>query len=424
MIELEELMDYYDEIKNMEMNADSINEKNLEKLRYNLCSIIILILMVNILENNRKQHLNRFFNGIKEIKFDENFIISIIKKIMEIFSKSIDTKKIPVNKNMNNDMYNKNNKQQGKKNSSSNNTNITSENFSYMNFYEDLFEFILILLKKIINKDEENNNNINNIIIKKQEENDKERQGENPLIIYSNVQNKIKFELINILFIIEELLNTQINVEKKISFGIIYCLINFVKLIHIITFDDKLIDLYKEQKILYLFENIIELCKKSRLLNTNIYINPNEKTSSIYKTIPETVLDVCIKLITSDKIITDSKEIKEEKLDKLKLLEILYEIYLTEKKSNNQRNKKFDENKISYNDIYRYLFSKKLTNIESDIVKLNKEKIYQKYFPQFGKELIIIYNNNNLLLSKEKKFNCNFITFNVEKIYKFYMKFI
>ena len=53
---------------------------------------------------------------------------------------------------MNNDMYNKNNKQQGKKNSSSNNTNITSENFSYMNFYEDLFEFILILLKKIINK--------------------------------------------------------------------------------------------------------------------------------------------------------------------------------------------------------------------------------------------------------------------------------
>ena len=409
---LEELMDYYDEIKYLEMKTDSINEKNLEKLRHNLCSIIILILMVNILENNRKLHLNRFFNDIKEIKFDENFIISIIKKIMEIFSKSIDPKKIPLNKNMNNDLNNKNNGQQGKKNSSSNNTNITFENFSYMNFYEDLFEFILILLKKIINKDEENNN-IN-----------KENQGENPPIIHFNEQNKIKFELINILFIIEELLNTQINVEKKISFGIIYCLINFVKLIHIITFDDKLIDLFKEQKFLYLFENILELCKKSKLLYTTIYINPNGKTSSIYKTIPETVLDVCIKLITSDKIITDSKEIKDEKLDKIKLLEILYEIYLTEKKSNNQRNKKFDENKIRslfcYNDIYRYLFSKKLTKIESDIVKLNKEKIYQKYFPQFGKELIIIYNNNNILLSKEKKFNCNFITFNVEKIYKFY----
>ena len=409
---LEELMDYYDEIKYLEIKTDSINEKNLEKLRHNLCSIIILILMVNILENNRKLHLNRFFNDIKEIKFDENFIISIIKKIMEIFSKSIDPKKIPLNKNMNNDLNNKNNGQQGKKNSSSNNTNITFENFSYMNFYEDLFEFILILLKKIINKDEENNN-IN-----------KENQGENPPIIHFNEQNKIKFELINILFIIEELLNTQINVEKKISFGIIYCLINFVKLIHIITFDDKLIDLFKEQKFLYLFENILELCKKSKLLYTTIYINPNGKTSSIYKTIPETVLDVCIKLITSDKIITDSKEIKDEKLDKIKLLEILYEIYLTEKKSNNQRNKKFDENKIRslfcYNDIYRYLFSKKLTKIESDIVKLNKEKIYQKYFPQFGKELIIIYNNNNILLSKEKKFNCNFITFNVEKIYKFY----
>ena len=422
--EVEDLINYYDEIKNMELKTDSDLEVKLEKLRYNLCSAIILILMVNILECNRKQHLNLFFNEIKQIEFDESLIISITKKIMDIFSRNIDSKINPQIKNMNNDLNIKNNILKRKKSISSNST-TSSETFNYMNFFEDLFEFILILLKKVIYKDKDNNS-INNENLDKKEENNKENKRESALIINSNNQDRIKFELINIIFIIEEMVNSKINSEKKITFSTIYCLVNFVKLIHIITFDNKLINLFEEQKFLYFFGNFLELCEKTKLLYTNIYLNPYEKsTSFIYKTIPETILDVCIKLITSDKIITDITNSKEERLNKRKLLENLYEIYLTEKKSGDiKKEKKGDENKkrslFCFNDLYNYLFTKKISNIENDIAKLNKDNKYHKYFPQFGKELSLIYNINNVLLIKEKKFNCNFITFNVEKIYKFY----
>ena len=44
----------------------------------------------------------------------------------------------------------------------------------------------------------------------------------------------------------------------------------------------------------------------------NYYINPNEKKSTILKTIPESIMDICIKIITSD-IIKDNKEYKSHK---------------------------------------------------------------------------------------------------------------
>ena len=149
--------------------------------------------------------------------------------------------------------------------------------------------------------------------------------------------DKIKLDLINLIFFVEEMISAHIN-NHNIQITTLYCLINLIKFIHIITFDDKLIDLYKEDKYLIFFKSFLESCDNSKIIYTNYYINPYEKNTNISKTIAETILDICIKILTSD-IIKDNKNIKniknyqkEEKLTKNDILDMLYDIFLKEKK--------------------------------------------------------------------------------------------
>ena len=428
--EIVELINYLIEenINNRENKLDSNNEnceENNEKFKKDFWTLIILILIENIYEKNRKKHLNLFIKIINEIKLNDQLIITITNELIKIFEANLESKNMSVIKNINNineinDINNKDNKKQRKKSNSSN--IITSENFNYSNFYEDIFDFILILFRNIFCKKEEKKDikdnslqkeNINNNIINK----------EPPLIEWNNI-DRIKLELINLIIFIEEMINGQIN-NDNIQITTIYCLINLIKLFHIITFDKDLINLYKEDKFLLLFKNILELCYNSKIIYTNYYICPNEKSSSIFKTIPETIMDICIKLITSEKIKTDknNKGFKEEIMNNNIILNTLYDFFLKEKQTKKDKKGKENNSKnrslFCYNDIYRFFFSRKITNIENELNKINKEKILMKYFPKFGKELIKIYKIHNIVLNKEKTFNYNFITFNIEKIYKF-----
>ena len=423
--EIVELINYFEEnINSKEIKLDSnneSNEENNEKFKNDFYSLIILILISNIFEKNRKKNMNLFFKIINEIKLNDQLFISITNEMIKIFGSNLESKNMTVIKNINeiNDINYKDNKKQRKK-SSSNNVNITSENFNFSYFYEDIFDFILILIRKIFCKKDEKKDikdiqkeNIENIII--YEESSKKNQ---------SIIGRIKLEFVNLIIFIEEMISGQIN-NDNVQITTIYCLLNLIKLFHIITFDKDLIDLYKEDKFLLLFKNLLELCYNSKIIYTNYYISPNEKSSSIFKTIPETIMDICIKLITSDTIKADinKKGYKEEIMNNKIIMEFLYEIFLKEK--HNKKDKKEKENNdkkrslFCYNDIYRFLFSRKISNIEGELNKINKEKILMKYFPKFGKELIKVYKIHNILSNKEKSFNCNFITFNIEKIYKF-----
>jgi hypothetical protein len=70
-----------------------------------------------------------------------------------------------------------------------------------------------------------------------------------------------------------------------------------------------------------------------------------------------------------------------------------------------------------YNDLYRYFFSKKITNIDNELKNINKNKILMKNANKFGDDFKYIYQLNNLLNEKRKKYNFNFVTFNLYKIY-------
>ena len=423
--EIVELINYLeDNINNKEIKLDSNNESNEDnndKFKNELYSLIILILINNIFEKNKKKNFNLFIKIINEIKLNDQLFIPITNEMIKIIGSNLETKNMTVIKNINeiNDINNKDSKKQRKK-SSSNNVIITSENFNFSNFYEDIFDFILILFRKIFCKKDSKKDikdtqteNITNIIINK-ESSQKDQIG----------IERIKLELINLIIFIEEMISGQIN-NDNVQITTIYCLINLIKLFHIITFDKDLIDLFKEDKFLLLFKNILELCYNSKIIYTNYYICPNEKSSSIFKTIPEAIMDICIKLITSDKIKSDTnkKGYKEEIMNNNIIMDFLYEIFLKEKHNKKDKKGKENNNKkrslFCYNDIYRLIFSKKISNIEGELNKINKDKILMEYFPKFGKEFIKIYKIQNILLNKEKTFNYNFITFNVEKIYKF-----
>ena len=382
--EIEEMINYYEEIKNSEHKLDINSDENSEELRNNLSSIIIVIWIVSTLERNNKKTFMSLLKEIKQIEIDNDFFMLILNVITEIISKNFNSQKISV---------------------------FNSEN--YMIFYEDIFEFILTLLNK----------KSNNIIKNEQEENKKDNKANSPQIVHSDRQER-KYELINIIYLMKEIINSEISLNKKITISIIYCLINFVKFFHIIIFDNNLMDLFDNYKFLHIFFDILVLCLKTKIIYINIYIKLNEKSLSIYKTIPETILDICIKLITSDKLETDNNN-SNEKLNKRKLIDLLYEIFLNEKKNPKKTSTKINENQkrtlFCYNDIYKYLLSKKFTNIQNDFKSLTKEKILKKYFPfGFEEEFLTMY-RINLLLKEDKRFKCNFLTFNIEKICKFYL---
>ena len=413
--ELTELSYYFEEINNKEIDSDltiETNEKKDEKFKNDLLSLILTILLNNIFDKNIKQNFNNFCNLIKQNELNDFLFLSIINETIRIFSNNLDFKNMSAIKNSQN---NNSNKKEG-----SVNNNSIYENFDFMKYYEDLFGFILILFKKKFAKKEENNkfNPQNN-----ENENEKEIKKDEIVGIINpmnrNNPNKIEIDLINLLFFIEETLSAKIN-NKQIEITTAYCLLNLIKFFHIITFDDKLIVLYKENKFQLLFRTMLDSCYRSKILYTNYYINPSEKQSAIPKTIPESIMDICIKVISSNIIKVSNKNNKihqEIILNNDIILNIMKEIFLNEKK-----NKKENENKkrtlFCYNDIYRYIFSRKINNIVNELNRINKEKIFVKNFPKFGEELILTYFINNLL-NKENQFKYNFITFNIEKIYKY-----
>ena len=418
--EIMELINYFIEVmKNKEVNLDNNNENNeesQEKFKNNLCSLILTILLSCIFEKNIKQNLTTFCNEIKKIELNDYILIKIIREIINIFGRTFDSNKMLVIKNMDN----KNNDKATKKNSS-NSINIEEEDFDFMSFYEDLFYFILVLFEMKFCKEEINNNNI-------QEDNKNKIINNNNEQINMIRQDKTKLELINLMFYIEQTVSNHIN-NNNIQITTVYCLINLIKLFHIIIFDNKLISLFSEYKILVLFNNILESCKNSKIMYTNYYIKPYNKSSSILKTIPETIMDICIKLITSNITKKNNKNnYQEDILTNGMIIDILNEIYLNEninkkgnkkEKNENNKNKENDVKSLyCYNDIYRYLLSQKITNIDDETYKMNKNKIFKANFPKLVKEVKTVYKIYKYL-NKEKTFNYNFITFNIEKIYKF-----
>ena len=402
--EINELIKYLNIICNIEPNDDFQ-----ESERNNISKLVISIILKCIFEKNKDKNFFSFCNEIKQMDLNDILFSYIINEILNLFSTYMDSN----NSNIIINIEENTNKRSRKVSNASYNP---LDNFDYINFFDNLFDFILILINKYFSKKDF----YLNINTKNKEENQKISNFE-----ITNTQikpNLIIQELINLIFFIEEMINAHIN-NKTTQITTILSLLNLIKLMHILVLDDKLIELFNEDKFTDLFKSLIESCIKSKIIYTNFYINPYEKSLLIQKqkTIPEALLDILMKLIKSDliKYNKDENKVKENKLIKNDIIFFLNEIFLINIKTSGIKEGENKRSLFCYNDLYRYFFSKKITNVESELKSINKKKDLTKNFNKFGDDFIYLYNINNILSGKIKQFNFNFITFNLEKIYRY-----
>jgi hypothetical protein len=265
--EILNLINYFSEIvNNKEHNLDLVNEneevKNSqtipEKITNNLSSLIISILLDAILKKDKKKYFNNFCTEIKQAELNDQMFMSIINNLYQIITENLSYETSPI----------KNTKSSNTNSKSKSNSNIPKiDEIDFRSFYEDLFDFILMLFKKKFekNENESKNNEIENI--------------EKENIINKDIRNKpdeVKLNLINLVVFIEEMINGYINNKNTFQIGVLYCLLNLIKLFHIITFDEKLMNIYLEEKFLVLFKIILDLLIKSKILFINFFINPYE----------------------------------------------------------------------------------------------------------------------------------------------------
>ena len=402
--EIDELIRYFKNLCESEINGDDKND---------LSKIVITILLKCIFEKNQNKNFTNFHREIKELNLNDDLVIYIINEILTIFSNIDEKSPIKII------IFDENNNKKARKISNANDK--ISYNFDYNSFFDNLFEFILLLLRKYFNKKD--------IPLSNDQKNKHESLKESKFELHldQNKPNRIILEIVNLIFFIEEMANAYIinNPNRSIKISTVFSLLNIIKFIYILVFDEKLIELLNEEKFNVIIENTIECCIQSKIIYTNILLTLSEKNLIItnLKTIPETLLDILMHLINSD-VIKNNKDESEEKNKKGNyitnndIIRYLNDIFLIKKKSTGQKTEENKKSLFCYNDIYRYFFSKKITNEETELKEINKNKILMKHFPKFGFDFIYLYNINVILVGT-KKFKYNFITFNTEKIYKY-----
>ena len=395
-IEITHLLNYTeDEIMNydVENTEEEKNDINLIKIKHNLFIIIIKILIRFIYEKQKKKNLELFCGLIKHSEIDDDVLMAILNELTKIFTKSLENK---INFSLDNDR-NISNSSSNKEDININ--NLTNEKISEFNSH--LFDFIFLLLHKIYDINETSSistlkYNLNSI--------------------NSGGKDKKKLEIINLLLFIDLTLAPLIK-ERKIQNMTIFCFMNLFKLIYKIIFDETISNLLLENNFLCLLQNFLEICYNSKgIIYSNIYLIFNEDNEIIRKTFSESLLDLSIKLILSDKIKDGIKEKKEHiEYSKVSILKKTDNFFLI--KQDKIKNKDKDNHSLFfYIDCIRLMIKKMNLNSNSyvDTKKLDFSNIHE-IFPNIDedcKNSVNIYK----LIKNEKLFEYNFTTFNLLKI--------
>ena len=325
-------------------------DKVTQDLKIRICSLISCILVDLIFNKDSKnstiiidlvyKKLNEFSNNNKILCSTINEVKNIIEGLFQInISKAFEKG--------NNGKYLKYKE------------NITN----YMNFYWNIFNFIIILFKNLIGENENSRKEIK-----------EDANFDNKRIQMKNTINF--YNIFSLLIDIEEILRNNIT-KKETNIHCIYCLINFIKFYHYIIFNEKYIITFLEKGFIDNLLQVINLCSKKYLINSNQLFIVNINDSENSKTIIEIVLEIYFQLFFND---CYSKETYKS------LISSIYILY------DNKFEKDKTYTKFYINDYYRYILTKK---------KLNDKEIKLK-------NNII---NNNISSTEGGQFDNNFTTF-------------
>ena len=347
--------------------------KNKKIIFNQFISIIMRIIYTKKRLSKKTPLVNEFKKLIQKVDITNELITSITDEIKNIFDFTIGASKNNSNSYNKKTSFDKNEKK-GKYYSSEELKNIS-------NFYSEIFDLILFLFEYPNNK-----NNSKNIKSDNYEDKIYELLLIIQMLIKGNIDNTINNNSKNQN-------NINYNDDNNVTFTIdtIYCLIYFVKFYNTILFKR----FYQERYIFHFLE-ICELCDKSCLINSNILV----ELDNCYKTVLEIILDICLYYFTK----ISKKVIKENTDDYISQQTSIFN-YLKKLFPNiNTKSKEVKQKyTVFYNNDYLRLMSENFLNENKKTKKDNK---YAEYEKEFSNYKII----DNLLLN-EDKFNLNFSTF-------------
>ena len=374
--------------------TSEIKDENIIKNKNNafnkLVSILMKIIFTKKRTNKNTEIVKLFKKIIQNVDITSELIITITEEIKDIIDYYMGASK---------------NKKYNKKNSldkiEKNKKNYSSEELKYISkFYSEIFDLILYFLEYPVSN--KNINNITNIDIYEEKLFDLLELIE--MMIKANIENSKSIYSEDK----KELIFNYNDYHDVFTIDTIYCLIYFLKFYYNILFKK----LYPEKYIIN-FINICKLCSKSCLINSNILIELNDSSS---KTILEIILDVCMNYVIKScqhfynplKI----EEINNLKEENIKNEQILIYDYLNEllPKINIKGKELKKKYSIFFHNDYIRLLSENFINDSKKKVK--KDPKYSEYIKEFSNCRII----NHLLLN-EQKFNYNFTTFFLIKVY-------
>ena len=345
-------------------NTETKNEKEVSNKR-NLLNKLICILIRIIYSKQRigrNDTILRYFKKLLE-KVDKtnDFIITIINEIINVFYHIFGANNSKNNKEKKQNIYGK------------------EELKNLSNFYYEIFDLILYFLEyPYDNNDKKNMNNINieKIIAD----------------LLSTITNLIKP-------IIENINNNYIVIRDN-YIDIIFCIISFLKFYHDIFFK-------KTYSMEYIqnFELICDLCCKSSLIHSSILIEI-DNISGITKTPLEIILDICIfyLTLTSSKYcenLADNDITKEEITDEQRIIyDLLNKIFFP--KFNYDSKDESNKYTIFFINDYLRLLS---TNYP---IHSNKRPKNDQFYSIFLKEFILYQNIDKIFANQQKyTFNCS-----------------
>jgi len=298
-------------------------DKVTQDLKIRICSLISCILVDLIFNKDSKNAsiiIDHVYKKLNEFSNNNKILCSTINEVKNIIEGLF---QINTSKSYENGDSGKHLKYK---------ENITN----YMNFYWNIFNFIIMLFKNSIGENEN--------ISKEIKDNDSKR---------IKMKNSINFfNIFSLLTDIEEILRNKIT-KKETNIHCIYCLINFVKFYHYIIFHEKYIITFLEKGFIDNLLQVINLCSKINLINSNQLFKVSINDSENSKTIIEIVLEIYFQLFFNDCYIKETYK---------SLISSIYIFY----------DKKFEKDKnytkFYINDYYRYILTKKkLTDKESKL---------------------------------------------------------
>jgi len=329
--------------------VEFICKKDIENNQRKKIEIILISILLDDIFSNPKENITNNSKFIKDYIQDNNISEELLYQIKNIIEKYF------------NDVFKEDNIFVTK--------NLTNKEI--MDYFWNLFMLLVIIVKKIKISNFKNDNDIKQHL----------------------------YKIINIFLSLDTSIGNSMNLNKGKKFVVIY-LVNFLKFLNYILYDDEIIFLLNERFFLNVIDSAFNNCLHSTLMYCNNYILINESNCENKKLCSQIFFDIFQKILEQNynKYKSSGEEIIEEDIAILKNLSNLIDKRCIVEFIYTNYNLKKETELDSYKTIFFTSDFLKLTSDKKYSKKYEKNKVISERIQSYKemKEIMHdIYKNNN-----------------------------